>query len=144
MTLAWDPAAGTLLATWPDVPRRDSFTLELTQAGSDHPAVTAGYTQLSYPLTGKLDDPSGWQLDLRALAAGSLGPAQPSLPMTAPSLTSVRYDSVAKVLGVTWSAVSESVLPAAGNAGLRAAAALRGHAGRHCRVRRDHQRPVPA
>lgn len=105
VTLTWDSTASVLQASWPDVPRRDSFTLELYQAGSTQPDTTAGYTQLSYPLTTKLDDPSGWRLDVRAFAAGSLGPAQPALPLTAPALTGVRYDLTGRVLTVNWAAV---------------------------------------
>ncbi len=43
-TLNWDAGAQVLLAAWPEVPRRDTYTLELFQAGSDQPQVTTGYT----------------------------------------------------------------------------------------------------
>jgi RHS repeat-associated protein len=110
VALEWNASDGTLLATWPDVPRRESYTLELQRAGDPQPTVTTGYRQLSYPLTDKLDDPAPWRLDVRAFAAGSLGPAQPAPALTAPSLRSVVYDAPAERLDLRWDALDGAQL----------------------------------
>lgn len=107
VTPRWTEATKTLLATWPDVPRRTSYTLELFKESEAEPTSTQSeYTELSYALTDKLDAPEGWRLDVRAFATGSLGPAEPSLPFTAPTLDPVRYDLPAKVLTLKWAEVT--------------------------------------
>lgn len=105
LSLNWNSTNNTLAASWPDVPRRDTFTLELYQGDSRQPAVTSGYDALTYDLTSKVDDPSSWRLDVRAFARGSLGPAQPAIDDAAPHLT-LLYDSTSQRLLCSWDAVA--------------------------------------
>jgi RHS repeat-associated protein len=105
VTLNWNDTGNTLTASWPDVPRRDTFTLELYQGDSQQPTVTSGYNALTYDLTSKVDDPSSWRLDVRAFAGGSLGPAEPTIDDAAPRLT-LLYDSTSRQLLCSWEPVA--------------------------------------
>lgn len=101
VTSTWTASDSSLVASWPEVPQRSSYTLELYEGSASTPAVTPGYGQTTYSLTSKVDDPSSWLLNVRAFYGGSFGPAEASIPRTAPALNVV-YVLSANEVRASW------------------------------------------